>query len=91
MSNSSRSVIRLTLENVSHLPVDFIRLAFDDSTIAPAQQALSEGELSVFDTYETEYDLLHRPLFSWNKDDAQNVAPGQKTTLNIVSYGKVGW
>ncbi|KAL1721168.1 TRAPP II complex [Schizophyllum commune] len=85
-----RSVIRLTLENVSHLPVDFIRLAFDDSTIAPAQQALSEGELSVFDTYETEYDLLHRPLFSWNKDDAQNVAPGQKTTLNIVSYGKVG-
>ncbi|KAL1742926.1 TRAPP II complex [Schizophyllum fasciatum] len=85
-----RSVIRLTLENVSHLPVDFIRLAFDDSTIAPAQQALSEGELSVFDTYETEYDLLHRPLFSWNKDESQSVAPGQKTTLNIVSYGKVG-
>lgn len=85
-----RSVIRLTLENVSHLPVDFVRLAFDDSTVAFAQQALSEGEMSVFETYETEYNLLHRPLFSWNKDELQAVAPGQKTTLNVVSYGKAG-
>ncbi|TFK76416.1 hypothetical protein BDN72DRAFT_808930 [Pluteus cervinus] len=84
------SVIRITLENVSSLPVDFLRLAFDDSTIAPGQQALSEGDLSVFETYETEYNLIHRPVFSWNKDDAKDIAPGQKLTLTITCFGKVG-
>ncbi|KAF7363484.1 hypothetical protein MSAN_01004300 [Mycena sanguinolenta] len=86
----SRSTIRITLENVSPLPIDFLRLAFDDSTIAPAQQALATGDLSVFDTYETEYDLLHRPMFSWNKEDAKVMPPGQKLTVNVNCYGKVG-
>ncbi|KAF8654133.1 hypothetical protein AX16_003664 [Volvariella volvacea WC 439] len=82
--------IRMTLENVSSLPVDFLRLAFDDSTIAPAQLALSEGELSIFETYETEYDLIHRPVFSWDKDQARDIEPGQKVTLTITCHGKVG-
>jgi hypothetical protein len=87
----SRSTIRITLENVSPLPIDFLRLVFDDSTIAPAQQALANGDLSVFDTYETEYDLLHRPVFSWNKEDAKDIPAGQKLTVNVNCYGKVGW
>lgn len=86
-----RSTIRITLENVSSLPIDFLRLIFDDSTIAPAQQALTEGDLSVFDTYETEYDLIHRPMFSWNREEAKDIAPGQKLTLTITCLGKVGW
>ncbi|TFY82625.1 hypothetical protein EWM64_g1393 [Hericium alpestre] len=69
------SSIRLTLENVSSLPIDFLRLTFDDSTIVPAQQALSEGELSVFDTYETEYELIHRPAFSWNQEQHASTIP----------------
>lgn len=80
------------MENVSTLPVDFLRLAFDDSTIAPAQQALTDGDLSVFDTYETEYDLINRPVFSWNKQDfSKVVAPGEKVTVAVNCLGKVGW
>jgi trafficking protein particle complex subunit 9 len=87
-----RSIIRLTLENVSNLPIDFLRLSFDDSTIAPAQQALADGNLSVFDTYETEYDLINRPTFSWQgSKEFKDVAPGQKIVLTVVCFGKVGW
>lgn len=86
-----RSTIRITLENVSPLPIDFLRVVFDDSTIAPAQQALAEGDLSVFDTYETEHGLIHRPVFSWNKDEEKEIPPGQKLTLSVKCIGKVGW
>ncbi|KAJ7709879.1 TRAPP II complex [Mycena rosella] len=90
MYNGEMSTIRITLENVSPLPIDFLRFVFDDSTIAPAQQALANGDLSVFDTYETEYDLLHRPVFSWNKEDTKDIPPGHKLTVNVNCYGKVG-
>ncbi|KAF8077925.1 TRAPP II complex [Lyophyllum atratum] len=88
--NGEMSTIRITLENVSPLPIDFLRLVFDDSTIAPAQQALAEGELSVFDTYETEYSLIQRPVFSWNKEEAKIIQPGQKLSLTVTCIGKVG-
>ncbi|KAJ6630827.1 TRAPP II complex [Mycena sp. CBHHK59/15] len=90
MYNGEMSTIHITLENVSPLPIDFLRLVFDDSTIGPAQQALANGDLSVFDTYETEYDLLHRPVFSWNKEDTKDIPPGHKLTVNVNCYGKVG-
>lgn len=77
---------------MSSLPVDFIHLTFDDSTVAPAQQALTEGELSVFDTYETEYDLVHRPTFTWdNKQSRQDIGAGEKLILTVGCFGKVGW
>ena len=86
------STIRLTLENVSSLPIDFLRLTFDDSTIPPAQQALVDGELSVFDTYETEYELISRPVFSWSSDLQQTkIPPHRKVTIVITCLGKVGW
>ncbi|KAG6909694.1 hypothetical protein DXG01_015895 [Tephrocybe rancida] len=90
--NGEKSTIRMTLENVSPLPIDFLRLVFDDSTIAPAQQALSEGEMSVFETYETEFSLIQRPVFSWDKENAKDIhiRPGQKLTLTITCIGKVG-
>lgn len=84
------SSIRITLENVSHLPIDFLRLVFDDSTIIPAQQALAEGTLSVFDTYETEHSLIHNPVFSWDQRDANVIHPGQKLTVTVKCIGKVG-
>ncbi|KAH9901034.1 TRAPP II complex [Cubamyces lactineus] len=89
--NGEMSTIRITLENVSSLPVDLIRLTFDDSTIAPAQQALAEGELSVFDTYETEYDLVHRPVFTWDSEhEPQKIDPGHKRVITVNCFGKVG-
>ncbi|KAE9396079.1 hypothetical protein BT96DRAFT_1041682 [Gymnopus androsaceus JB14] len=84
------SSIRITFENISPLPIDFVRLAFDDSTITPAQQALAEGDISVFETYETEYALIHRPVFSWNKSDSVTIGSGRKVTLTINCFGKVG-
>ncbi|KAJ8078800.1 hypothetical protein AAF712_001246 [Marasmius tenuissimus] len=84
------SSLQITLENISPLPIDFIRLVCSDSTIAPAQQALADGNLSVFDTYETEYALINRPVFSWNKKDSITILPHRKTTLTISCYGKVG-
>lgn len=89
--NGEESIIRLTLENISALPIDFLRLSFEDSTIGPAQEALSEGELSVFETYETEFDLLHRKAFSWrNEKEITNILPNQKVVLAVTCVGKVG-
>lgn len=86
-----RSTIRLTLENVSPITVDFLHFAFEDSTIEPAQKALADGNLSVSDTYETEYNLIHRPVFSWDQDEAKTIAPNHNLTLTLECYGKVGW
>lgn len=85
------SIIRLTIENVSTIPVDYVKVTFDDNTIAPAQQALADGELSVFDTYETEYDLIHRPAFSWDSKEEVDIKPSEKSTLVVNCLGRVGW
>lgn len=71
--------------------MDFIHLAFEDSTIEPAQKALSDGNLSVFDTYETEYSLIHDPVFSWDQDEAKSIEPNQNLTVTLQCFGKVGW
>lgn len=87
-----RTTIRLTVENVSLLPIDFIRLTFEDSTIAPMQQTLNDSDLSVAEVYETEFNLLKRPVFKWDrKEEPQEVKPGQKAALTIHCLGKVGW
>ena len=92
LTNQRRSTIRITLENVSSLPVDLIHLTFDDSTIAPAQQALADGDLSVFDTYETEYDLIHRPVFTWDSHRSDyEIQPEDKAVVTVNCYGKAGW
>lgn len=60
--------------------------------MAPAQQALAEGELSVFDTYETEYDLINKPAFTWqSQKEFKEIAPSQKVVLIVSCFGKVGW
>lgn len=87
-----RSTFRLTLENVSNLPVDFLRLSFDDSTMAPARAALTEGDLSVYEVYETEHQLINRPVFSWDRErEDTEIPPGRKVTIDITCTGKVGW
>jgi hypothetical protein len=68
-----------------------LRLAFDDSTIIPAQQALAEGNMSVFDTYETEHSLIHKPVLSWDQKDDDDIPSGQKLAVTVKCNGKVGW
>ncbi|KAF8163323.1 TRAPP II complex [Crassisporium funariophilum] len=88
--DGEKSMIRITLENVSPIKVDFLRFAFEDSTIEPAQKALAEGNLSVFDTYETEHSLINKPVFSWDQNEAKAIAPNQNLTLTLGCFGKVG-
>lgn len=73
--------------------MDLLRLTFDDNTIAPAQAALSEGELSVFEAYETEFALVHRPAFTWDASahEGRVIAPGAKDVVVVTCTGKVGW
>lgn len=84
-------MIRITVENVSSITVDFLRFGFEDSTMEPAQKILAEGNLSVFDTYETEYNLINKPVFSWDQREAKPIAPNQNLTLTLTCFGKVGW
>jgi hypothetical protein len=89
---ASRTSIRITLENTSNLPVDFVKLSFQDSTTARSQAIISEGELSAGEAYELEADLIHRPVFRWEQpDDALTIPAGGRKTINIWCRGKVGW
>ncbi|KAI6022691.1 TRAPP II complex [Pisolithus marmoratus] len=89
--DGEKSSIRLTLENVSGLPIDFLKLSFEDSTIASAKEALSEGELDIFEAHEIEYDLVHRKAFSWQYDnDVKITNPGGKIVLSVTCLGKAG-
>ena len=84
-------MIRITLENSSSTPVDFIKLSFDDSTLRDAQLVLSEGELSPEAAYEREWDIINRPVFSWESDAEMSIPPGGRTTVTVKCLGKVGW
>ncbi|KAI6005920.1 TRAPP II complex [Pisolithus albus] len=89
--DGEKSSIWLTLENVSHLPIDSLKLSFEDSTISSAKEALSEGELDIFETHEIEYDLVHRKAFYWQHDnDVKLINPGGRFTLSVTCLGKVG-
>jgi hypothetical protein len=86
--------MRLTIENISTLPVDYYNLSFDDSTISPAQQALVDGtnDLSVAEVFETEFDLLHRPVFRWlAPTPLPRIPPAGRMVVNVACHGKVGW
>ncbi|QRV85843.1 transport protein particle subunit [Ceratobasidium sp. AG-Ba] len=86
--------IRLTIENVSSLPIDFLRMTFEDSTLPVLQQALAEGELTSAEAYETEYELVNRPVLKWDLDEAASselvLAPQQKMPLWVTCLGKEG-
>ncbi|WVF69319.1 hypothetical protein IAT40_004095 [Kwoniella sp. CBS 6097] len=86
------SVIRITLENASSVPIDFVKLTFDDSTAREAAAIIQEGELTPEQAYEIEWDRLKRPVFVWERDDKDQIVipPGGRTTLSVRCLGKVG-
>ena len=87
-----RSTIRLTLENISTLPVNFLSLSFEDSTVTSAQEAMAEGQLGVSEMYEIEYDLIHQRAFSWNGEkEIKVINPGQKIVVSVACFGKARW
>lgn len=86
-----RSTIKITLENSSSTPVDFVKLSFDDSASRTAAAILSEGESTGERAYELEWDAIHRPVFTWNGETDVAIMPGGRTTLSITCLGKAGW
>ena len=87
-----RSNIRLTLENISTLPVNFLSLSFEDSTVTSAQEAMAEGQLGVSEMYEIEHDLIHQRAFSWNGEkEIKVINPGQKIVVSVACFGKARW
>ncbi|KAL7423194.1 hypothetical protein Q5752_002494 [Cryptotrichosporon argae] len=92
--DGERSTIRITLENSSPVRVDFVKLSFDDSTARDAQAAL-DADPSPEQAHEIDYDLLRRPVFSWDTEGRPvptelAVPAGGRVTLAVNCLGKVG-
>ena len=87
-----RTLIRLTLENVSQLPVDYLELTFEDSTKGYAEEILADEEASDAEKYEVEYSLVNRPVFSWSQENCwKEIAPGKESVIDVRCFGKAGW
>lgn len=89
----ARTKIRITLENVGHLPVDFVKLSFLDSTTAPVEALLTDGELEAGEAYELEADLARAPVFRWSAPPEAGsvlIPPRGRLTLSVTCLGKVG-
>ncbi|KAG0361102.1 hypothetical protein BGZ54_009227 [Gamsiella multidivaricata] len=91
-----RTIIRLTLENIGAIPVDFITLTFSDST---SQLALGNSygtttnngvELSAEDAYEMELFLKKTNVFSWNREVECNIPVGGTREIKVEVLGKRG-
>ena len=91
-SASDSSPIRITIEDISSLPVDFLELTFEDSTKLYYEQLMNAEEPNAFDTYEAEHSLVHRPVLSWNQQEARrDIGAGQESTITVKCFGKAGW
>ncbi|WRT67660.1 uncharacterized protein IL334_004632 [Kwoniella shivajii] len=86
------SIIRITIVNSSSVPIDFIKLTFDDSTSRDSQAIIQEGELTPEQAYEIEFDQLNKPVFTWEKEhhDQIDIQPGGRMNINVKCLGKVG-
>jgi hypothetical protein len=57
-----------------------------------AQLALAEGELGTEGQYEVEWDVINRPVFSWEGEGGDvKIPPGGSYTVTVRCLGKVGW
>ena len=83
-------MIRITLQNVSNLPVDHLNVTFNDSLRDNMEAKLSEGNLSLSSVYEMEFDITKRPVFVWN-EVFDKIEPAEERTILIECSGKSGW
>ncbi|CAK9780718.1 unnamed protein product [Cutaneotrichosporon oleaginosum] len=84
------SVIRLTVENSSAHPVDFVKLSFEDSVSREAQFLLADGEQTPQQAYELDYSISKQPVFTWDSTSPLLIPPGGRATLSVRVLGKVG-
>ncbi|PWN52516.1 hypothetical protein IE53DRAFT_378066 [Violaceomyces palustris] len=82
--------IPIKLINTSSLPIDFVKLTFSDDLSESTKAALAEGDLLPSDAHELEWDLLHRPVFSFSREPRSiRIAAGGSTTLCVTLTGKL--
>lgn len=89
--NMRRTTIRLTLENTSTLPVDFVKLTFQDTHTISAASYVAENELSAGEAFEIESYVRDNPVFRWSGSTAHSIPPGGSSVLEVECLGKVGW
>ncbi|KAF9427066.1 hypothetical protein BGZ94_005533 [Podila epigama] len=88
-----KMTIRLTLENIGQIPVDFVTLTFSDSTsqLALNPNGNSNVELSTEDAYELELFLKRMHVFSWNREVECHIPVGGTREISVEVLGKRGW
>jgi hypothetical protein len=82
--------MRLSLENSSGTPVNFIKLSFEDNTMREASAVLAE-EITPRHAYEIQHDQLHRPVMRWDAEQAVDIKPGARASVAVECFGKIGW
>ncbi|KAI8098748.1 TRAPP II complex [Halteromyces radiatus] len=89
--------IKMEIENIGNIPVDFITLSFTDST--SSNPLPINTELPMEQQYEIELFIKDMPVFSWegsSKDRTQSIGKkiyldcGEKTEIIVNVYGKRG-
>ncbi|RIB16973.1 TRAPP II complex [Gigaspora rosea] len=81
----------MKLENVGKIPVDYISLSFQDSTIESTQAILKSSDIPAEEAYEMELFAHKQPVFSWeNPDTPFNILPAEEFVININLFGKRG-
>ncbi|GAA5925915.1 hypothetical protein JCM1841_004039 [Sporobolomyces salmonicolor] len=84
------TTIRISLENTSTSPVDFVNVTFSDSLSASIQAYLAENDLPASDAFELEAESVARPVFSWSGTTATTILPGASHVLEVRCLGKIG-
>ncbi|KAI1319619.1 hypothetical protein EDD11_003612 [Mortierella claussenii] len=92
-----KTTLRLTLENIGSIPVDFVTLTFSDSTSQLTlgnnygNTTTSHGvELSAEDAYEMELFLKKTNVFSWNREVECHIPVGGTREIKVDVLGKRG-
>lgn len=90
-------MVRLTLENIGAVPVDFVTLTFSDTTSQMVignnnhyGQGNNGGELSAEDAYELELFLKKTNVFSWNREVECHIPVGGTHEIKVELLGKRG-
>lgn len=98
LHNGETSTIQITLENTSPIPINYLKLSFEDSTVRAATRVMQENELGAEEAYELDWDVRNRSVFTWEnpmtlgagEGDECLIVPGGRKVLKIKCLGKVG-
>ena len=79
----------MTLDNVSELDIDWLRLSFNDLSTDSMRAYLQEVEASDIEVYEIENEAAQRPVMYWKRGEGDMHIPAKTTkTLQILCMGK---